>query len=255
MENLAPPIALVTGVSRLKGIGFAICKELATRGIDIAFTYWTPYDAAMPWGIENDEPQLIEEALAEDGVNIFRSEVDLSQPHSWKQLFDDVESNLGKATVLVNNATHSTASTPETLTAKILDDHYAINVRATLMLSMEFARRFSGKNGRIINLTSGQFQRPMLSEIAYAVTKGGVDAMTVTLAAELGPQGITVNAVNPGPTDTGWMTPELEQQLKPRFPTQRIGQPEDAARLVGFLASEEAAWVTGQMIHSEGGFV
>ncbi|MCL4145253.1 UNVERIFIED_CONTAM: hypothetical protein GTU68_063695 [Idotea baltica] len=209
----------------------------------------------MPWGIQSDEPELIEKTLTEYGIKVFRKEVDLSQSDSWKHLFDELETHLGKVTILVNNATHSTASTPETLTAQILDDHYAVNVRASLMLSMEFAKRFSGKNGRIINLSSGQFQRPMLNEIAYAVTKGGVDAITVTLAAELGAQGITVNAVNPGPTDTGWMTPELEAQLKPRFPTQRIGQPEDAARLVGFLASEEAGWVTGQIIHSEGGFV
>jgi 3-oxoacyl-[acyl-carrier protein] reductase len=92
-------------------------------------------------------------------------------------------------------------------------------------------------------------------ESAYAATKGAIEAFTRTLAAEVGHKGITVNAVNPGPTDTGWISGELEQDLLPRFPLGRIGQPEDAARLVAFLASDEAAWITGQIINSEGGFV
>jgi 3-oxoacyl-[acyl-carrier protein] reductase len=94
----------------------------------------------------------------------------------------------------------------------------------------------------------------MLEEIAYIATKGAIDAMTITLSAELAPLGITVNAINPGPTDTGWMTPELEERLLPQFPFGRIGRPEDAARLIAFLASEQAEWITGQIIHSEGGF-
>jgi 3-oxoacyl-[acyl-carrier protein] reductase len=95
----------------------------------------------------------------------------------------------------------------------------------------------------------------MRGELAYAMTKGAIEAFTRTLAAEIGHRGITVNAVNPGPTDTGWMTAELERELLPKFPAGRLGQPEDAARLVAFLASDEAAWITGQTIHSEGGFV
>lgn len=94
----------------------------------------------------------------------------------------------------------------------------------------------------------------MPGELAYATTKGAIDALTITLSAELAPLGITVNAVNPGPTNTGWMTEEIRSELQPRFPFGRIGEPQDVARTVKFLVSEEAAWVTGQIIHSEGGF-
>ena len=95
----------------------------------------------------------------------------------------------------------------------------------------------------------------MENEIAYATTKGAIDALTITLAAELAEKGITVNAVNPGPTDTGWINKELEKELTKKFPMGRIGKPEDAARLVNFLSTDEAEWITGQIIHSEGGFL
>ncbi len=95
----------------------------------------------------------------------------------------------------------------------------------------------------------------MEDELAYGMTKGAIEAFTKSLAAGVGPRGITVNAVNPGPTDTGWMTEELKRGLLPRFALGRLGQPEDAARLVAFLAGDEATWITGQTIHSEGGFV
>ncbi|HYP19306.1 MAG TPA: SDR family oxidoreductase, partial [Chloroflexia bacterium] len=91
-------------------------------------------------------------------------------------------------------------------------------------------------------------------KLAYVATKGALEAFTVTLSAEVAPSGITVNAVDPGPTDTGWVTDELREYLLPRFPMGRIGQPEDAARLIAFLASENAGWVTGQIIRSTGGF-
>jgi 3-oxoacyl-[acyl-carrier protein] reductase len=95
---------------------------------------------------------------------------------------------------------------------------------------------------------------PLPGKLAYITTKGAIDAFTTTLAVEVAPRGITVNAVDPGPTDTGWMTGDIQRELLPRFPMGRIGQPEDAARLITFLASEEAGWITGQIIRSRGGF-
>jgi 3-oxoacyl-[acyl-carrier protein] reductase len=106
-----------------------------------------------------------------------------------------------------------------------------------------------------VNLISGQFLGPMPGELAYTASKGALQAFTVQLAAEVAPLGITVNAVGPGPNDTGWMDDALRAELLPRFPMGRIGRPEDAAALVAFLCSEDAGWVTGQVVHAEGGFL
>ena len=123
-----------------------------------------------------------------------------------------------------------------------------------MLLSAAFARRFAGNQpGRIINLTSGQSLGAMPDELAYAAHKGTVEAFTRSLAPAVAVKGITVNAINPGPTDTGWISPDLRAALLPRFPQGRLGTPEDAARLVAWLAGPEAGWVTGQVIHSEGG--
>jgi 3-oxoacyl-[acyl-carrier protein] reductase len=239
-------VAVVTGAGRCRGIGAAICKALAEEGADVFFTHWK----------EGNEPKGLLEELRGAGVRAEMMEVDLSLLESPERLLDMVAAWLGQPSVLVNNAAYSTRDGYEALDAATLDAHYAVNLRATALLSVGFARRFGGgSGGRIVNLTSGQSLGPMPRELAYAATKGAIEAFTLTLAAEVGQKGITVNAVNPGPTDTGWMADELRQELSGRFPTGRVGEPEDAARLVAFLASEEAAWITGQVIHSEGGFL
>jgi 3-oxoacyl-[acyl-carrier protein] reductase len=253
--KLSGRIALITGASRLKGIGAAICRALAKEGADIFFTYWTNYDKAMPWGVNEQEQNLLQQELEGLGVRCRHLELDLASPEAHVKLFDTVEQQLGKTSILVNNACYSKNDDIDSLDAAALDAHYAVNVRATIMLSVEFARRFShADGGRIINLVSGQSLGPMTGEIAYASMKGAVEAFTLTFSAEVARQRITVNAVNPGPTDTGWMNEKIKQALLPRFPMDRLGQPEDAARLIAFLASDDAAWITGQAIHSEGGF-
>jgi 3-oxoacyl-[acyl-carrier protein] reductase len=207
-------------------------------------------------GDEPEFPAELQDELRGMGVRAESMELDLSLPDSPERLLDEVAERLGRPSILVNNAAHSTRDGFERLDAATLDAHYAVNVRATALLSVHFARRYGGgPGGRIVNLTSGQSLGPMPGELAYAATKAAVEALTVTLAAEVGHKGITVNAVDPGPTDTGWMTGELERELAPKFALGRLGEPEDAARLVAFLASEEAAWITGQVIHSEGGFL
>lgn len=249
-------IAIVTGASRLKGIGAAICSELAAAGFDIFFTYWTEYDKDMPWGILNEEPREIKNELDKMGVKSFCMELDLTKVDSPQKLFESLTLVGRSADVLVNNAAYSTSNDFSNLTPAELDRHYLVNIRATTLLSIEFARKFNkSTGGRIINMTSGQFKGPMPGELAYATTKGAIDALTITLSAELASRGITVNAVNPGPTDTGWMDEETKKALVLRFPFGRVGKAEDAAKLVKFLASEEAEWITGQILHSEGGFL
>ena len=247
--------AIVTGASRRIGIGTAICEALAEAGVNIVFTHWQAYDRTMEWGEDRDWPQELAQILERKGVQAFGIEADLSLPETPKRIIEEAMTRLGAPSILVNNATHSTLDGYERLTPEIIDAHYAVNVRGTCMLCAEFAKAFPySSGGRIINITSGQDKGPMPGELAYAATKGAVSAFTVSLSAELAPRGITVNAVDPGPTDSGWMSEELKQDLLSHFPMNRIGQPVDAARLVTMLASEDAGWITGQIIHSDGGF-
>jgi 3-oxoacyl-[acyl-carrier protein] reductase len=250
------PVAIVTGASRSKGIGAATCLELARAGTDIFFTHWSPYDATMEWGAEQDAPAALQSSVIALGVRCDHMSVDLADVSAPNSIMDTIEERLGTATILVNNAVHDTSDAPfHQLDAQTLDAYYAVNIRGTMLLSVEFARRFSNHTGgRIINMTSGQGRGPMPGKLAYVATKGAIEAFTVTFAAEVASLGITVNAVDPGPTDTGWMTDEIREYLLPRFPLGRIGQPEDAARLIAFLASDQAGWVTGQIIRSTGGF-
>jgi 3-oxoacyl-[acyl-carrier protein] reductase len=255
--ELSGQVVLVTGASRLRGIGAAISRALAARGADVAFSHWRSYDAAFPWAGTPSEPQDLETELVRSGVRAAAIESDLSDPKAPSTLLDEVESRLGPVSILVNNAAYSTNDGYNQLDAAMIDAHYAVNIRGTMLLTAEFARRFvpaEGRHGRIINLTSGQGLGPMPDELAYGATKGAIEAFTRSLAPAVAAKGITVNAVNPGPTDSGWISPELRAELLPKFPMGRLGTPEDAARLVTWLAGPDAGWVTGQVIHSEGGF-
>lgn len=248
-------IAIVTGASRHVGIGAAICRALAANGADIFFTHWSAFDRTLPWGADENGPNELQNELQRMGVRCESLEIDLSKVDAPERILDEVETRLGPPSILINNAAYSTRDGYEAFDAATLDVHYAVNMRGAFLLTVKFARRFSNKSGgRILNLTPGQSLMPMPGELAYVATKGAIEAFTVSLSAELAPRGITVNAVDPGATDTGWMTEQVKQELLPRFPLGRIGLPEDVARLIVFLASDEAAWITGQVLHSRGGF-
>lgn len=248
-------IAIVTGASRPKGIGAAICRALAENGVNIFFTHRASYDYSTGYDDANENwAEEFMEELKEFGVEAACMAIDLKDKKAPSMLLDEVERTLGKPAILVNNATHCVEVSYKEITAEILDDHCAVNVRGTMMLSVEFAKRNDGSGGRIINLVSGQDKSPVGGNLAYVSTKGAVSAFTRSLATELASKEITVNAIDPGPTDSGSMDKETQDFLKPKFPTGRIGTPEDAARLIAFLASDEARWITGQIIHSDGGF-
>ena len=138
-------IAIITGVSRLKGIGRAICCELAERKFDIFFTYWTDYDNQMPWKVDISEPELIQKEIRGFGVKCEKLELDLSNENAIETLFNEVKTKLGNPSVLVNNATYSTETTIENLTDKELDKHYNINLKATTLLTLEFIKQFDFK--------------------------------------------------------------------------------------------------------------
>ncbi|WP_430790684.1 SDR family oxidoreductase [Virgibacillus flavescens] len=249
MMQMQEKIAVVTGVSHAYGIGAAACRRLAADGCAVFFTYW---EADTGWA------DLFQKEMLETGVRCASIELDLAESDAPTKLLNAVEARLGLPSILVNNAAFSTRDGYKKLDATMLDNHYAVNIRATFLLSVEFARRFEqaeGSSGRIINMTSGQALGPMLEELAYGATKAAISGFTLSLSAEVAPIGITVNAVNPGPTDTGWMTEDLHEELSAKFRMGRSGKPDDAARLISFLASEEAEWITGQVINSEGGFL
>ena len=181
--------------------------------------------------------------------------VDLALADTPRELLSDVTRTFGKPTILVNNAAYSTESDYMTIDAELLDRHYEVNMRAPVLLASYFARSIVPEDhGRIVNLTSGQSLGPMPNELAYALTKASLETLTRTLASELAERGATINTINPGPTDSGWISEELYKTLLPRFPSGRIGTPQDAACLVNSLVSVGGGWITGQVIHSEGGF-
>lgn len=253
LADLSGKIALITGASRRQGIGAAICRALAVQGVDIALTYWQPYDHTQPHGADEDGPAALAQEVEAFGVRSVAIEANLADPTRPSQVLQQTIDTLGYPHIVVNNATHSTHDGYEQLDAAILDAHYAVNVRGMALLSVEFARRWPQRtDGRIINLSSGQSLEPMPGELAYAATKGAVEAFTRTLAAEVAARGITVNAIDPGATDTGWMSDRLKVDIQRAMRMGRVGQPEDAARLVVFLASAASGWITGQVIHSRG---
>lgn len=241
--------ALVTGVSRSAGIGYAIARRLLESGAGVFVHGWNAHDSAQPWGAEPGGTASCARSL---GVAFV--EADFADPASPVRVVDAAEAALGPLDILVVNHARSGLGRLGELTADEIDAFLHENVRASLLLVREFAvRHDDGRDGgRVVLLTSGQHLAPMAGEVAYAVSKGAIQQATPTLADELAGRRITVNAVNPGPTDTGWGLGELAPD--PAMPFGRWGEPDDAARLVAWLCSDDARCITGQTIDSEGGF-
>ncbi len=182
-------------------------------------------------------------------------DLDLSDPAAPQRLVDAAVAAVGPLDVLVANHAASADQNLEQLTAEVIDRTLAVNVRASMLLVQAFAAAHAGgPGGRVILLTSGQARGPMTRELPYVASKAALAGLVLSLADHLAPRGITVNAVNPGPTDTGWATPEIFEEAVAAMPRGRWGTPDDAARLIAWLASADSDWVTGQVIDSDGGF-
>jgi 3-oxoacyl-[acyl-carrier protein] reductase len=241
-------VVIVTGASRRIGIGSEVVRSLTAAGWKVFTTWWTPYDESMTWG---SNPTEVAELLTDTGAQGI--EADMADPAAAATVFDAAEAAFGPVRALVNVHTHDPGGGIFDIDGPELDRHMAINVRSTYLLCQQFATRYSADlgPGRIVSFLSGP---PLTGSVAYAMSKGAVHWMTLSIAAELAPLGITVNAINPGPTDTGWMSPELLARLTAATPIGRVSLPSDAANLVRFLLSDEGGWLTGQVIDSDGGF-
>jgi 3-oxoacyl-[acyl-carrier protein] reductase len=262
---------LVTGVSRRAGIGYAIARRLAGLGASLVIHHYAPHDRDQPWGADPGGLEAViggvTEALADPDAAVWHQEADLSDPDSPTRLVESAVATSRFLDILVCNHARSGGDGPlGTLTADMLDAHWAVNTRASILLAQAFAAvRGAGEvggvsrpGGRIVFMTSGQDLGPMTGEVAYAASKGALASITQTLADQLADRGITLNTVNPGPVDTGYAAfadqPDVHEIVRRHFPQGRWGVPDDPARLIAWLVTDEAAWITGQVINSEGGF-
>ncbi|MEU9892396.1 SDR family oxidoreductase [Streptomyces phaeochromogenes] len=256
--------ALVTGASRRGGIGYAVARRLAAYGASVYAHHHVPHDAAMPWGADRPEEVVagIREALADPEARVFDGPGDLSDPSAPAELIATAADALGgRIDILVANHALSGSDGPlDTIDAAMLDAHWAVDTRSVILLVQAYARlraalppRTAG--GRVVMMTSGQdIAGGMPDEIAYALQKGALASVTRSLATTLAEHAVTVNTVNPGPVDTDYMTGDAYEAVAAMFPAGRWGMPDDPARLIAWLSTDEAEWVTGQVIDSESGF-
>ena len=250
-HSLAGRAAIVTGASRRAGIGFAVVERLVELGASVLAAGWSPHDADQPWGADPEIRSAYGELGARFEGRVAYVERDLANDDGPAALLRDAADRFGHVDIVVANHARSGLGRLSQITAASIDAFLRENVRATLLLVKEFAAQHDGRpDGRVVLLTSGQHLVGMPREVGYAVSKGAEQQATATLAAELMPRGITVNCVNPGPTDTGWDIGDAAGAM----PRGRWGRPSDAARIVAWLCTSESDWITGQTINADGGF-
>ena len=197
---------------------------------------------------------IVESKLKGMNADYIVLENDISDENAVKEIYSAVMKRYGKVDVLVNNAAvddENGFDTIEKITQKVIDDTFAVNVRGSLLMMREFINH-RGNYGRIVNISTDSSQ-VFAGQITYGASKATLEALTRSVALEVGKYGITVNGVAPGPTQTGWIDTDLEKAVVPLIPMGKLIQPEDIAETILFLASEQARMLTGQVIKVSGG--
>ncbi|MEU5400915.1 SDR family oxidoreductase [Streptomyces sp. NPDC005963] len=258
--------ALVTGASRRSGIGYAVGRRLAALGASVYLHHHVPHDATQPWGADPGGPEAVaagvREVSGDPEARVCHGPADLADPAAPGALIATASGALGGTIdiLVANHALSGGDGTLDEIDAAMLDAHWAVDTRAVLLLVQAFARMRTAasagtRGGRVVMMTSGQdIAGGMPHEIAYALAKGALASVTRSLATGLADLGVTVNTVNPGPVDTDYLVGQDYRDVEERFPSGRWGMPDDPARLIAWLATDEAEWITGQVIDSEGGF-
>ncbi|SDQ48682.1 SDR family oxidoreductase [Microbacterium sp. cf332] len=275
--------ALVTGVSRRRGIGFAVAAKLAGLGAGIVIHHHRPHDLDLPWG--GDDLDAVRAGLREHLVGdavLTDLAADLSAPTAAEELVEAAAQASGGLDILVcNHAKSGDDGSILDMTPARLDAFWDVNARATLLLTAAFARRFTavpasprrpgdriagGKpydapRGHVVWMTSGQIHGPMIGEIAYATSKAALAGVTASVAAELLELGVILNTLNPGPVNTGYLDPDTTDRSLDALdaylastPFGRVGRPTDPAELIAWLCTPAGRWMVGQVITSDGGF-
>jgi 3-oxoacyl-[acyl-carrier protein] reductase len=240
------PAALITGAGRLDSIGAGIVQRLAADGWNLALSYWQSPDAPAD---ESGDPERLAALAREAGATVVQLPGDLTDPAEPDRLIIAAVDALGPLRGLVLSHAESRDSGILDTTVESFDRHMTVNARASWQLIAAFARQVVD-GGAIVALTSDH----TAGNLPYGSSKGALDRIVKAAAVELADRGIRSNLVNPGPIDTGWMDDELRAALSRRQPTGRLGTPADVAPLISFLLSDDGAWVTGQLIHADGGF-
>jgi 3-oxoacyl-[acyl-carrier protein] reductase len=258
-DELRDRVALVTGVNNPQGIGAATARALVRLGARALVTYWG----------EAPSDDLLRVIAGERG-EVHATEANLADPSAVPALFDRAEAMLGPVEILINNAAASdqdsfvpldagsedwAGRSLATITAESIDCHFAVNARGVALMMAEYARRYLARNaswGRIVNLSTGG-SAGFPGEVSYGASKNALESYSRAAAFELAPFGVTVNIVTPGPTQTGWITSEMEETIIGMIPMGRMGYPEDVADAILLLTLEEARFLTGQTLHADGG--
>jgi 3-oxoacyl-[acyl-carrier protein] reductase len=248
-------VVLITGASRRVAIGAGIARRLVADGASVMLHSWSPHDEDQPWGADPGGIEALVEELRGQGGQVEHLAADFAGADTPAALVAATCEVFGHLDVVVANHARSSNQSLEQLTAAEIDLTYAVNTRATLLLVKAFAARHDGRpGGRIVLFTSGQYHGAMPAELPYIGSKAALRELTPSLAVHLMPHGITVNCINPGPNDTGYADAEALASVRARSPGGRWSTPADTARLVAWLVSDEADWVTGQIIASDGGW-